>query len=180
MISVPFWHKVLKKIKDNKKVYLIGSFALSGALIPLSLFQTIIDLGIFMFITGIAMGSIWTLGVPVLFSNVQDDYVVNTGRNQKGLLVGTWAILNLFTAFIDEMIISTIFDLTGFIAGYDTYEELAAVVANMEPILWGIRFLVGIIPMAILLAGTIIFWKLYPLSQDKVLENKNKLLELGF
>ena len=50
----------------------------------------------------------------------------------------------------------------------------------MIPIQWGIRLLIGVIPALLILLGTLIFWKYYPLTQDKVLENKAKLLELGF
>ncbi len=181
LISVPFWMKILKKTGNNtKKVYTIGSFSLCVALIPLTFFQTFIDLGILMFIVGFAMGCVWTMGIPWILSNVQDDYLVRTGKNQKGIVIGTWMLTGLFTAFIDELIIASVFGLTGFVAGYDTYEGLAAVVPDMGPIIWGIRLLVGVIPMVLILIGTIIFWKLYPLTQEKVMENKAKLKELGF
>ncbi len=126
------------------------------------------------------MGCIWTMGVPIIQTNVQDDYVVRTGTNQKGILIGVWTIIGLFTAWIDEALMTGVFNLTGFIGGYATYEELAAVVPSMEPIIWGIRFLVGVIPMIVLLIGTLAFWALYPLTQEKLLENKAKLKELGF
>jgi Na+/melibiose symporter-like transporter len=44
----------------------------------------------------------------------------------------------------------------------------------------GIRLLLGVIPALLVLIGTLIFWKFYPLTQEKVLENKAKLIELGF
>jgi len=180
LLSVPVWIKILKKLNNNKKVYTIGGFILSGVLVLLSFFLTIIDLGIYMFITGFAMGSIWTIGIPVILSNVQDDFVVRTGKNQKGMLVGAGAILSIFTAFIDELIIAIVFGITRFEAGILDYAELVVTVANVDAVLWGIRFLLGVIPMVIMLIGTIIFWKIYPLTQDKVLENKAKLQELGF
>lgn len=180
LISVPFWLRLLKKLNESKKVYVIGSFALCAALIPLTFFQTAIDFAIFMFIAGFAMGCIWTIWNGVIYNNVQDDYVVRTGRNQKGVLIGTWAVLGFAVLFMDELLISLVFNSTGFAAGYDTYEELVAVVNNVDEIIWGIRFLVGVIPMLVLLLGTLIFWKLYPLTQEKVLENKAKLEELGY
>ncbi len=180
LISVPFWLRMFKKVNNNKKVYTIGSFVLCLALIPLTFFQSIIDFAVFMFIVGFAMGCVWTSGIPWIYSSVQDDYVARTERNQKGVLVGTWAIFTLVTAFLDEAIISTVYSLTGFFAGYDTYEALEAVVPNITPILWGIRFLAGVIPSLVILIGTLVFWKFFPLTQDKILENKAKLMELGF
>ncbi|MFW9783699.1 MAG: MFS transporter [Candidatus Heimdallarchaeota archaeon] len=182
LISIPIWLKVLKKLNNNKKTYLIGSFILVALTMPLTFFQGFFDLLIMMFLFGIANGCVWSIGMPVLHSNAQDDFVVATGKNQKGIFVGTWAIIGLFTAFIDEAIIASVFTITGFKEGFPTYAALLAEVgpSTMISIQWGIRFLLGIIPAILILIGTLIFWKVYPLTQEKVLENKAKLLELGF
>ena len=182
LISIPVWLKLLKKLNNNKKAYLIGSLVLCVLVVPLTFFQTDIDLMIIMFFVGFGNGCVWTIGMPVLFANAQDDFVVTTGKNQKGILVGTWAVLGLITAFIDEALITIVFTVTGFDAGIPDYATLIAThtVAEVELILMGIRVLLGIIPALVLLAGTLIFWKYYPLTQEKVLENKAKLLELGF
>jgi Na+/melibiose symporter-like transporter len=135
---------------------------------------------IIMFLVGFGTGSVWTIGMPILYSNAQDDFVVRTGKNQKGILVGTWAVIGLVTAFIDELLIALVFTFTGFEAGLKDYAALVASGADVGLIRLGIRLLLGIIPMLVLLTGTLIFWKYYPLTQEKVLENKAKLLELGF
>ena len=182
LISIPVWLKLLKKLNNNKKAYLIGSLVLCVLVVPLTFFQTEIDLMIIMFLVGFGNGCVWTIGMPVLFANAQDDFVVATGKNQKGILVGTWAVLGLITAFIDEALITMVFTFTGFDAGISDYATLIAThtVAEVELILFGIRLLLGIIPALVILGGTLIFWKFYPLTQEKVLENKAKLLELGF
>ena len=182
LISIPVWLKVLKKLNNNKKAYLIGSLVLCVLVVPLTFFQTEIDLMIIMFFVGFGNGCVWTIGMPVLFANAQDDFVVTTGKNQKGILVGTWAVLGLITAFVDEALITMVFTFTGFDAGISDYATLIAThtVAEVELILFGIRLLLGIIPALVILGGTLIFWKFYPLTQEKVLENKAKLLELGF
>jgi MFS family permease len=149
-------------MKNSKKTYLIGSFVLSALVVALTFFQTDIDFMIMMFLMGFANGCVWSIGMPVLYSNAQDDFVVRTGKNQKGILVGTWAVIGLVTAFIDEALITLVFWLAG---------------SNIE---LAIRLLRGIVPALVILVGTLIFWKLYPLTQEKVLENKAKLLELGF
>ena len=180
MISVFIWHKYLKKVNNTKKVYTIGGFLLCAALIPLSFFVTLVDFMIFFFIAGLAMGCIWTLGVPVVLSDVQDDYVVRTGKNQKGMILGTWALISRFTAFFDELFITIVFAITMFPAGISTLQGLIDSGANVELIQWGLRFLIGIIPMCVLLLGVLVFWKFYPLDPEKVAENKVKLEELGF
>lgn len=182
IISVPIWLKILEKVNDARKVYLIGSVAFIIALAPLTFFTGLIDLAIFVFLTGLSFGCVLSIKMPIIFSHVQDDFVVRTGKNQKGILVGTWAVFTLFTAFIDELLLTIVFTITGFKAGFATYELLEAEVgvAAMAPIVMGIRLLFGLIPMIIMALGTLAFWKLYPLTQEKVLENKAKLKELGF
>lgn len=180
MISVFIWHKYLKKVNNTKKVYTIGGFLLCVALIPLSFFVTLVDFMLFFFIAGLAMGCIWTLGVPVVLSDVQDDYVVRTGKNQKGMILGTWALIGRFTAFFDELFITIVFAITMFPAGITTLQGLIDSGANVALIQWGLRFLIGIIPMCVLLLGVLVFWKFYPLDPEKVAENKAKLEELGF
>lgn len=180
LISIPFWLRILKRMKDSKKTYVIGSFILCALIVPLTFFQTDIDLLIIMFLVGFGNGCIWSIGMPVLYSNVQDDFVVSTGGNQKGILVGTWAVIGLVTAFIDEILITMVFTFTGFRAGLPDYDALVASGANVELVLIGIRLLLGVIPALVILTGTLIFWKLYPLDQEKVLENKEKLREMGF
>jgi len=180
LISIPVWLKILKKTNNNKKAYLIGSFVLCGLTIPLTFFQGEIDLMIIMFFVGFGTGGVWTIGMPVLHSNAQDDFVVRTGKNQKGIMVGTWAVIGLATAFIDEALITLVFTATGFDAGLVDYAALVASGADVVLVQWGIRLLLGVIPACVILVGTLIFWKFYPLTQEKVLENKAKLLELGF
>ncbi|MFW9951335.1 MAG: MFS transporter, partial [Candidatus Thorarchaeota archaeon] len=180
LVSIPVWLRILKKMNNNKKTYVIGSLILCVLTVPLTFFQTDIDLLIIMFLVGFGNGCVWSIGMPVLYSNVQDDYVVSTGGNQKGILVGTWNVIGLITAFIDEAIITMVFTFTGFDAGLPDYATLVASGANIELVLWGIRLLLGVIPALVILTGTLIFWKLYPLNQEKVLENKAKLLEMGF
>ena len=170
LVSIPFWLKILKKMNNNKKTYLIGSSVLVVLVVALGFFQTDIDFMILMFLMGFGNGAVWSIGMPVMYSNVQDDFVVRTGKNQKGILVGTWAVIGMATAFIDEGLITLVFWLTGFDGTIPNYwnNELA------------IRLLIGIVPALVILVGTLIFWKFYPLTQEKVLENKAKLAELGF
>ena len=180
MISVPFWMKIYKRNGDARKTYLIGGFSMCIALIPLTFFVSVIDLAIFMFIAGFTMGCVWSIQIAVVFSHVQDDFVIRTQKNQKGLLIGAWAVLGLLTAFIDELLFAIVFNLTGFVGGIENYAELLTSGANVRHVTAGIRLLVGVIPALIMALGTYAFMVIYPLTKQKVEENKVKLLELGF
>ncbi|MFX0073192.1 MAG: MFS transporter [Candidatus Hermodarchaeota archaeon] len=180
LLSVPIWQHFLKKANDSRKVYLYGGFALMATTLPLTFFVGVIDLAIMFFVLGLALGGIWSLGVPVIMANVQDEYVARTGKNQKGVLLGTWAFVGRFTNFVDELLIAIVFGIVGFKAGYATYSELAGAVDNIDLVLWGIRFLIGVIPMCVLLIGILVFWKFYDITPEKFRENREKLKELGF
>jgi len=180
LLSVPFWVRLSKKVDDNKKTILIACIAFSLGLIPMSFFQGIIDLYIFTLILGFSIGGLWTLLIPLIQLNVFDDFVVKTRKNQKGVLIGVWALLSRLVASVDEFVIAFIHDITGFVAGAQTYEELAQLSPDVNLALWGLRLQWGLVPMLFMVIGTLIFWKFYPLTQDKVRENQEKLKELGF
>ena len=180
LLSIPFWRYMLRRLKDAKKTLSIGGIVLAASILPLSFFTDFIAFTILLFIVGFSMGAMWSFFFPIIEANVMDEYVVRTGKNQKGVLAGFSSILHRLTAFLDELIIVIVFTITGFVAGHDNYTDLAAAVADINLVVLGLQVMMGIIPMIILLLGTLIFWKKYPLTPEKVLENKQKLKELGF
>jgi len=180
LVSIPFWLKALKKMNNNKKLVVIGGFSVSAAMVPMTFFQTMVDLLIILFILGFCMGSLWAFIYTIIAANVQDDYAVRTKKNQKAILVGASVFLGRLAATIDDLIIAIVHSLTGFVPGKESYTELAASVADINLVLWGIRLLAGVIPAIIMFIGTLIFWKYYPLTQDVVLKNKEALKKLGF
>ncbi len=183
-ISFPIWIIYLKRVSNNKKVLVLGGFTLGIALFPLSFFQGELDVFIMLFFVGMSMGSMWAFFYTIIQASVIDDFVVKTGKNQKGILLGASTLLGRLVALIDEAILASVMMFTGFPEGITTYaqleNELGAGSSELELALFGIRLLFGIIPSIILIVGTLIFWKWFPLTQDKVLENKRKLEELGF
>ena len=180
IVSVPFWVHVAKKLDNNKKAFTIGGFAMCAALVPMTFFQGLIDLLIIVFIYGFCSGALWALLLPVIQPNVLDDFVVNTEKNQKGVQIGLVTFLLRLAAVIDEFIIAIVHTAIGFEPGHDNYYSLAGAVDDIKLVIWGLRLLGGVIPALIMFVGILIFWKFYPLTQDKVKENIAKLKELGF
>ncbi|MHA1658351.1 MAG: MFS transporter [Promethearchaeota archaeon] len=182
IISQPIWLKLLKK-KGNKKVLTIGGILTAAALAPLSFGSSLIEFLIIMFILGLFMGSFWALMYTTIQAIVIDDFGVKMKTSQKGIIFGVIGFISTFFTTIDEGLIALVHNLTGFIPGQATYEDmLTAVTAaggDINLVLLGIRLLAGVIPGIILLAGVLIFWKFFPLTQEVVLENKAKLQELG-
>lgn len=180
LISIPIWLKYIKKINNNKKALIVAGLASCVALLPLTFFQGLFDLMIMAFILGLAQGGLNSYVYTIIGPSVTEDVIVKTGKNQKGVLFGISALLGRLVASIDELIIAIVHDLTGFLPGYPTYDEMALVVPDMNLVLIGIRLLQGVIPALVLLVGVLIIWKFFPLTQEKVLANKLKMKELGF
>jgi len=168
-ISIPFWLKYLKKTNDNKKSFVVGGLSYCAALIPLTFFQGLNDLLIMAFILGFASGGLNTFTSTIIFPSVADDFVVKTKKNQKGVLFGIFALLSRLVETLDKLIFAIIHTITGF---EDDPYSISAI--------FGIRLLQGIIPAVILLAGILIFWKFFPLTQEVVIKNKAELEKLRF
>jgi len=167
-ISIPFWLKFLKKINNNKKVFVIAGLAQCAALIPLTFFQGLNDLIIMAFILGFASGGLNTFTSTIIWPSVVDDFVVKTEKSQKGVLFGIWALLLRLVETIDELIFAIVHTITAFES--DPYSVSA---------IFGTRLLQGIIPAAVLLIGILVFWKFFPLTQDVIIKNKAELERLG-
>jgi len=180
LVSIPLWLKYIKKINNNKKALVVAGLASCAALFPLTFFQGPIDLMIMAFILGLAQGGLNSYVYTIIGPSVTEDVIVKMGRNQKGVLFGISALLGRLVASIDELIIAVIHNVTGFLPGYPSYKELAAVVFDMTRIQIGIRLLQGVIPAYFLLIGILIIWGFFPITQEKLLSNKAKMAELGF
>lgn len=181
IISQPLWLRYLKR-KGNKKVLSIGGFLLAAALVPLTFASSLPVLIAVMFILGLVMGSYWALMYTTIQAIVIDDFGVKMKTSQKAIIIGVIGFIGTLFTTIDEGIIALVHNLTGFIPGQATYADmLTAVTAaggDINLVLFGIRLLSGVIPAIVMLAGTLVFWKYFPLTKEIVLENKAKLKEL--
>jgi Na+/melibiose symporter-like transporter len=182
IIAVPFWMLYLKRTNNTKMVIVLGGFALGGAFCLLTIPWSVTGLFIVFFITGAAMGSLWAYLWTVLLFHVVDEYTIRNKINSKGIVMGFFAFLTRLVTSIDEGIISIVQNYTGFPAGITNYSvlELHAIIndLDMNTLIGGIRYMIGVIPGVILILGTIVFWIFYPLTPKRVTENKLKLAEM--
>jgi GPH family glycoside/pentoside/hexuronide:cation symporter len=182
LISIPFWMWVSKKLKDTKKMYTYGMFIYGVAALLFFFYFNFTTLLIFAFIMGFAVGNMWAFG-PNVYANVLDEYTMKIGKNQKGMVQGINAVFNRLAAAIDTYLITLVFVITGF-AAYSSVETLAdlqavATANQIQGFITGFHVLVGIIPMILLIIGGLLFWKFFPLNRDRVVEIKDKLVELN-
>ncbi|MFX0057967.1 MAG: MFS transporter [Candidatus Hodarchaeota archaeon] len=184
LISIPIWLRYIRKIKNNKKAFVVAGLLSCAATFPLTFFQGLIDLIIMAFILGLAQGGLNSYIYTIVGPSVTEDVIVKMGKNQKGVLLGISAMLLRLVSSIDEFIIAVVHDTTGFIAGNATYADMLASVTaaggDINLVLIGIRLIQGVIPSVVLLIGVLVFWKFFPITQERLLSNKAKMKELGF
>ncbi|NVM17615.1 MAG: MFS transporter [Candidatus Lokiarchaeota archaeon] len=184
LISIPIWLRYIRKTNNNKKAFVVAGLLSCVATFPLTFFQGLIDIIIMAFILGLAQGGLNSYIYTIVGPSVTEDVIVKMGKNQKGVLLGISAMLLRLVAYIDEFIIAVVHDTTGFIAGNDNYADMLAAVTlaggDINLVLIGIRLIQGVIPGVVLLIGVLVFWKFFPITQEKLLSNKAKMKELGF
>ena len=170
IISVPFWIRVAKRIKNNRKTALIGGVCLIASAFLTTFYTNIFDSMIYQFILGFTMGNFWAL-MTIYFSDVLDERVILTKSPNRGTTVGVSAFLSRFARAAQITIFTIVHVLTGFVEGASTQSTAAQI---------GIRLHMSTIPAIILLICTIIYWKYYPITPEIWMANKQKLKELGF
>jgi GPH family glycoside/pentoside/hexuronide:cation symporter len=182
IVGVPFWMYYLKKSNNTKMVIVYGGLALGSCFCLLTIPWGVIGIFVVFFITGASMGSLWAYLWTVLLFHVVDEYTVRNRINSKGIVLGFFAFLTRLVTSLDEGIITLVQNFTRFPAGITDYTmlELHARIyhLDMNMLIGGIRYMIGVIPGVLLILGTIIFWIFYPLTAKKVTENKLKLAEL--
>lgn len=177
IVSFPLWVKIREKIKNNRKAANIGGFITVLSIVPLSFAPTVPIFLIFWVIHKLIAGWGWVI-VPILTSDVLDNYAAKKKTNQKGILAGITSISALFSLFLDELIVGIVFNITGFHEGIETLAELNATVENPALVIWGIKLLVGVIPAIIALIGVIFWYKVFDLTPEKILTNKKDLKDM--
>lgn len=178
MISIPFWIKLSRKVKNNKTMAVIGGLTLAFGTLPLAFFIGLTDAIILVMILGFCIGNFWTLG-SVYFADVLDEYTLSIEKNKKGTVVGVRVFIDRFTLAAQAIIFAAVHTLTGFPEGAATYSEFSAQSPTPELALIGIRLHMAVIPAILVFLGTLVFWKWYDLTPTKMESIRIRLNELN-
>ncbi len=166
LFSSPLWALLAHRTNNNKKVMLISSIVLVATTIPLMFIDNWIVILLPIVLWGIGEGGYWTMIAPVL-GDVIDESVVISGKRQEGIYNGFLQFFGRLAILMQAVSFSTIHIITGFTT--DPYSELS---------LFGIDLHFALIPAIIMLIGTIIFWRYYKLTPDRVKEHQERVIEL--
>lgn len=177
-LSVPFWIILSKKINDNKKISVYAGFAMFITFLPMLFVNELISFILVMIFFGIGLGGQWFVDLPAM-SDVLDDITARTGKKEEELYFGYQNFFVRLSGVIVAIVFAIVHILTGFVEGVSSRAELFVRSPTPELALLGIRFHTALIPAVLVLICTLIFWKFYDLTPDKVAANKAKLKQLG-
>ena len=104
---------------------------------------------------------------------------MKTGKREQSLYYGFQTFVIRFGEAFKAFVIATAHLATGFKEGNATLAEMTNAVENIDLVLFGIRVHTAIVPAILVLICTLLFWKYYDLTPEKVEENRIKLDELG-
>jgi Na+/melibiose symporter-like transporter len=166
--SVPLWVKMGRKL-GNRKGLMYGMFIATLFFIPMLFISNLVLTIINVILLGMGIGAMWTLMYPT-FSDVLDENVLITNRRREGIYNGVRMFIGRSAAVLSGFIIPVIHILTNYQEGSQVQPASAV---------FGIRIIMIVIPMVFYLLASIVLWRFYDLTKERVINNREKLIEKG-
>ncbi len=167
LISTPLWVKAAHKTNNNKKIMVYCGLLMGIFTIPLIFLEELLFIIIAMVIWGLSIGGYWAMIAPVL-ADVVDESIVVLKRRQEGVYAGFQQFFGRLAIFFQALSFTLAHVLTDF--AVDPYSAAAK---------FGIHVHLAVVPMICILIGTLVFWKWYDLTPEKVTENQRIIKELN-
>lgn len=179
LVTAPLWVIISRKVNNNKLMSIIGAITMLISYIPMFFVQGLIPWVIGVVIFGIGLSGQWFMAPPTM-GDIIDDHAVRTGRKEPSIFLGYQTFFIRFGEAFKVLTILVVHELTYFPTGVATYQGLESVLSpsQLQTALFGIRIHTAIVPAVLVLITLIVFWIWYPLTPDKVAENKRKLAEM--
>ncbi|MHA1669834.1 MAG: MFS transporter [Promethearchaeota archaeon] len=168
LFSSPLWARLAHKSNNNKKAMLISAIVLIICTFVLAFINDWMTMFVGILFWGIGLGGFWTMISPVL-ADVIDEAVVTTENRQEGIYNGFLQFFGRLGILFQALSFALIHIFTGFVEGNPTQGAFAV---------FGIKMHFSIIPAIVMLIGTLIFWKFYKLTPDKVKDHQERVIEL--
>jgi Na+/melibiose symporter-like transporter len=178
LIFVPIWMIVSKRVNNNRMVSMVGGFLMVLTFLPMIFVNSLTGWIISLVLFGIALGGQWFMDPPTM-GDVLDDVAVKTGRRDPGVYLGYQSFIFKLGQTSIAVIFAIVHTATGFVSGAPSLAQLMALSPTPELAVFGIRIHAAMVPAVVVLIATILFWRLYDLTPDKVAANKAILEERG-
>ncbi len=168
-ISMPIWGKIADITNNDRKTMIFAAIFLTIGTIPLFFITNYFIMIVAIFIWGMCEGGYWVMMGPVR-SGVIDESVVMTGQRKEGIYQGFQTFVSRTALVAQALSFAIVHTLTGFVEGSLTQTPKATL---------GIQIHFALLPFIFMLISTIVLWRSYKLTPDKVKMNKEKLDEMG-
>ncbi len=180
LVTTPIWVLVSRKVNNNKVMSIIGAITMLVSYIPMFFVNGLIPWVIAVVIFGVGLSGQWFMAPPTM-GDIIDDHAVRTGKKEASIFLGYQTFFIRFGEAFKVLTIMVVHLLTYFPTGEPTLTDLQAVLTpdQLRVALFGIRIHTAIVPAVLVLITLILFWIYYPLTPEKVAENKLKLAEMG-
>jgi Na+/melibiose symporter-like transporter len=129
-----------------------------------------------MFIWGFCEGGFWVMLDPLFSINI-DESIVMRGRRIESTYQGFKTFVSRAALVIQAVTFSVVHTLTNFQAGTGTPGE--ALPDQPPEAIFGIQIHFALIPAILMAIATILLWRFFDITPDKVKANKEKIEELG-
>jgi GPH family glycoside/pentoside/hexuronide:cation symporter len=180
LITAPLWVLISRKVNNNKLMSIVGAITMLVSYIPMFFVQGLWSWVIALVIFGVGLSGQWFMAPPTM-GDIIDDHAVRTGEKEPSIFLGYQTFFIRFGEAFKVLTIMVVHALTFFPVGEPTYSDLVSVLTpdQLKVALFGIRIHTAIVPAILVLITLILFWIYYPLTPEKVAENKLKLAEMG-
>lgn len=180
LISTPIWMHYSKKVNNNRKLSLIAGFGMCIAFIPMIFVTDLLGWVISLLVFGLCLGGQWFMDPPTM-GDVLDDVAVKHGKRDPSVYYGYQSLIIKLGQTAIALTIGIVHIVTGFPTNVRdlTLAQLLILSSTPDLALFGIRIHSAIVPAILMLVCTLLFWKYYDLTPEKVMANKAKLKELG-
>ncbi len=175
-ISMPIWGFIANKTNNDRKTMIIAATVLTIGTFPLMFIGIYEVMIVAIFIWGFCEGGYWVMLSPV-FSITIDESVVLRKRRIEGTYQGFQTFVSRAALVIQALTLSIVHTLTNFNPG--TGDPDLPLPPQTDLAKLGIQIHFALIPSILMLLATLVLWKYFKITPEKVKENKEKLAELG-
>lgn len=169
VVSLIPWYFISQRMKNNRKMFIIGVLFNTLGLLPFMFVQTTLGFLIAALVLGIGGGAFRIGSNPVLADAI-DEAIVDSGEHIEGSFMGVYTFFIRFSLIAQGWIFALTHILTQFDPISSTQSELAQ---------FGIRMHTALIPMILTLIALVVFIFVHDLKPEKTKTIQEKLKELN-
>jgi GPH family glycoside/pentoside/hexuronide:cation symporter len=175
-VSMPVWGKIADKTNNDRKTMIIAATVLTIGTFPLMFINNYYVMMGAMFIWGFCEGGYWVMLSP-MFSITIDESIVMRKRRMEGTYQGFQTFVSRAALVIQAITFSAVHTLTNFVPGTGIPGD--PLPPQPPEAILGIQIHFALIPAILMLIATLILWRFYTITPDKVKANREKIAELG-